>query len=235
MTDDQLPSGPTDDRDRLPARQDPNTARALATNYRGGGALSLDLLDDRREADPDEIDLLAYWHILVKRRRLIAGVLAGVVAIALLLTLMTQPMYRASALMQVEKEGPPIVATQGAMPFYDGWDPEFLNTQYELLRSRAMAERVAKEVKEKSGGRLDVQVFANSQLGSGKQVASPAEVVYEGMHLDMRVLEVDPIHRRIVLSVTNIPEEQPPRPETPSKVIPMESEHDLGGASSYEA
>ena len=42
--------------------------------------------------------------------------------------------------------------------------------------------------------------------------------------LDMRVLEVDPIHRRIVLGVTNIPEDQPPRPETPSKIIPMESE-----------
>ncbi|HEY6133951.1 MAG TPA: sialic acid TRAP transporter substrate-binding protein SiaP [Rubrivivax sp.] len=33
-----------------------------------------------------------------------------------------------------------------------------------------MAERVAKEVKEKSGGRIDVQVFANSQLGSGKEM-----------------------------------------------------------------
>jgi len=135
-----------DDRDRLPARQDPAAPRALA-NYRGGGgALSVDLLDDRREADPDEIDLLSYWRILVKRRRLIAGVLAGVVALALMVTLMTQPQYRASALMQVEKEGPPIVATQGAMPFYDGWDPEFLNTQYELLRSRALAERVANEM-----------------------------------------------------------------------------------------
>jgi TRAP-type transport system periplasmic protein len=33
-----------------------------------------------------------------------------------------------------------------------------------------MAERAAKEIKEKSGGRLDVQVFANSQLGSGKEM-----------------------------------------------------------------
>ena len=33
-----------------------------------------------------------------------------------------------------------------------------------------MADRVAKEVKEKTGGRLDVQVFANSQLGSGKEM-----------------------------------------------------------------
>jgi TRAP-type transport system periplasmic protein len=33
-----------------------------------------------------------------------------------------------------------------------------------------MAERVAKEVKEKSGGKLDIQVFANSQLGPGKEM-----------------------------------------------------------------
>ena len=33
-----------------------------------------------------------------------------------------------------------------------------------------MAERVAKEVKEKTGGRIDIQVFANSQLGSGREM-----------------------------------------------------------------
>lgn len=146
MTDEQLPTSPSGDHDRLPARQDPAAQRAVVQHRSTGGALSLDLMDERRDADPDEIDLLAYWHILVKRRRLIAGILAGVVALALLMTLMTQPLYRAAALMQVEKEGPPIVATQGAMPYYDGWDPEFLNTQYELLRSRALAERVANEM-----------------------------------------------------------------------------------------
>jgi len=64
----------------------------------------------------------------------------------------------------------------------------------------------------------------NSQLNFGNPVNSPADVVYETMNLDLRVLEVDPIHRRIVLAVTGIPEEQPPRPETPSKVIPMETD-----------
>jgi hypothetical protein len=35
---------------------------------------------------------------------------------------------------------------------------------------------------------------------------------------------VDPIHRRIVLAVTSIPEDQPPRPETPSKVFTEDGE-----------
>jgi TRAP-type transport system periplasmic protein len=33
-----------------------------------------------------------------------------------------------------------------------------------------MAERIAKEVKEKSSGRIDIQVFPNSQLGTGKDM-----------------------------------------------------------------
>jgi small subunit ribosomal protein S1 len=71
----------------------------------------------------------------------------------------------------------------------------------------------------------DIEGFVPvSQLNFGNPVNSPADIVYETMNLDLRVLEVDPIHRRIVLAVTAIPEEQPPRPETPSKVIPMESE-----------
>ncbi len=39
------------------------------------------------------------------------------------------------------------------------------------------------------------------------------EVIWEGMTLDMTVNEVDPIHRRIVLSVNHIPADQPPKPE----------------------
>ena len=71
----------------------------------------------------------------------------------------------------------------------------------------------------------DIEGFVPvSQLNFGQPVTSPADIVYETMNLDLRVLEVDPIHRRIVLAVTGIPAEQPPRPETPSKVIPMESD-----------
>jgi small subunit ribosomal protein S1 len=76
----------------------------------------------------------------------------------------------------------------------------------------------------------DIEGFVPiSQLSpTGKAVNSPTDVVYETMNLEMRVLEVDPIHRRIVLAVTNIPEEQPPRPEKPSEIIPMDEIHEDG-------
>jgi succinoglycan biosynthesis transport protein ExoP len=145
MTNDQLPAGPGNEGDRLPVSPEPRLHHELSPQF-NAGPLSLDLLDDRRDVDPDRIDLLAYWRVIIKRRRLIAGVLAACVAVALIITLMTQPLYRATALMQVEKEGPPIVATQGAAPVSEFADPVFLNTQYQLLQSRALAERVANEM-----------------------------------------------------------------------------------------
>jgi small subunit ribosomal protein S1 len=71
----------------------------------------------------------------------------------------------------------------------------------------------------------DIEGFVPvSQLSPMRAVASPADIAYEGMNLDMRVLEVDPIHRRIVLTVTDIPADQPPRPETPPTVHTDDSE-----------
>ncbi len=52
---------------------------------------------------------------------------------------------------------------------------------------------------------------------SGQQIESPAEVAWEGMAMNIRILEVDPIHRRIVLGVVDIPAGQE-RPAEPSKV-----------------
>src|SRR5204862_8164952 len=71
----------------------------------------------------------------------------------------------------------------------------------------------------------DIEGFVPiSQLHpEGKQVSSPTDLVYETMNLEMKVMEVDPIHRRIVLGVTNIPAEQPPRPAEPSKEGSMDA------------
>ena len=145
MSNDNLPAGPADDGSRLPARLDPAAAQALAP-YRSSNTLALELQEERR--DDDEIDLLAYWRILVKRRWLVLGILTGVVALALLKTLMATPIYRATSVLQLEKAGTQVVQVEGIQPDSDGygWDPDFLQTQYELLQSRSLAERVADEL-----------------------------------------------------------------------------------------
>lgn len=65
----------------------------------------------------------------------------------------------------------------------------------------------------------DIEGFVPiSHLNStGAPVSSPADVAWEGMQMTVRILEVDPIHRRIVLGVVDIPAGQE-RPAEPSKV-----------------
>ncbi|GAB1407321.1 hypothetical protein MASR1M8_12400 [Thermomonas brevis] len=142
MTQEHLPAGPSGP-DRLPAHLDPHQA-GHGSLARPGGALSLDLQDERR--DEDEIDLLAYWHVLVKRRWLVLSILAGVLALALLATLMATPIYRATSMVQLEKQGTQAVQVEGIQPGEGGPDAAFLQTQYELLKSRSLAERVANEL-----------------------------------------------------------------------------------------
>jgi capsular exopolysaccharide synthesis family protein len=143
MTDEHLPLGPADNNnDRLPAHQDPDTRRALMRSE-GRGALGLGLVDDRDEDDSDEIDLRKYWLVLLKHRWLVLSILAAVTALALLSTLMTTPIYRASTLVQVDKGTTGVVQIEGMQPAGMGWDDEYLLTQLELLKSRSLAERVA--------------------------------------------------------------------------------------------
>jgi len=58
-----------------------------------------------------------------------------------------------------------------------------------------------------------------SHLGTDQAVENPGDVVKEGQPLDVEVLEVDPIHHRIVVGVTGFPDEPfeplPPRPIPP--------------------
>jgi small subunit ribosomal protein S1 len=58
-----------------------------------------------------------------------------------------------------------------------------------------------------------------SHLGTEQPVENPGDVIKEGQPLDVEVLEVDPIHHRVVVGVTGFPDEPfeplPPRPIPP--------------------
>jgi small subunit ribosomal protein S1 len=54
----------------------------------------------------------------------------------------------------------------------------------------------------------DIEGFVPmSQLGI-PELHNPGDAVKEGQALDMKVLEVDPIHHRIVLAATGFPQEE---------------------------
>jgi polysaccharide biosynthesis transport protein len=88
------------------------------------------------------LELLEYWRILNRRKWLIAGIAAAFLVFGSVRTLMTTPLYTATVRLQIDRNVAKVVSGGEVTPL-EGGDSEFLRTQYALLQSRAMAERVA--------------------------------------------------------------------------------------------
>lgn len=99
------------------------------------------------EQPEEELDLSRYWEILRRRRRLLLVSLAAGLIGAALLYVMSPKQYRASTLLLVERKTPALLAA-GVSVDVDSWaDAQtFYPTQYRLLQSRGLAERVVRNL-----------------------------------------------------------------------------------------
>jgi capsular exopolysaccharide synthesis family protein len=90
---------------------------------------------------------------LLKRKWTVIAVTALVLVIGVVNTLMTVPLYRATATVEVEKTELEVVNVGGVGT--NTWDPAFRQTQMELLRSRALSERVVQQLGLANAGELE--------------------------------------------------------------------------------
>ena len=130
-------------RDRVPALSAAR-ARHLAHANEGRPALqATDLYGANAAAHDDPaVDYRKYIGVLIKHRWLIAGIAAVCLAIGLVYTLLQTPTYRASATIQIKREAANISGIAGLESVEAGRGSEFYQTQYELLKSRALAKKV---------------------------------------------------------------------------------------------
>ena len=94
-----------------------------------------------------DVHVLDRLAVAFKHLRLIAGVFAVVVAIGMLESYSSTPMYRTQARIVIQDERSTAVANLNATdPVY--WqDPEpYFNTQYRILQSRGLARRVVRKL-----------------------------------------------------------------------------------------
>jgi succinoglycan biosynthesis transport protein ExoP len=89
----------------------------------------------------EEMHLSEYWAVVVKHRRLIVLCLATALVVGAVISLLSRPSYKATAVLNIEREKSSPFDI-GSTPQYAAFDPEFLPTQTRLMRSREVAERV---------------------------------------------------------------------------------------------
>jgi len=104
--------------------------------------------DDAQFADAPEtsqsLRLLEYWRVLYKHKWLIAAIVVVSLAIGFVGTLLTPRVYTASTTLEIDREATNVVGLNEVQPVDRlARDQEFFQTQYGLLKSWSLAQRVA--------------------------------------------------------------------------------------------
>ncbi|MFD1691145.1 GumC family protein [Azotobacter chroococcum] len=99
----------------------------------------------RSQADDDETDLQQLWRTLWRRKWSILSLVVVAVAVAIFAVLGITPVYRAGATLMIEEKQAKVVSIEQIYGL-DGSGSGYLQTQFELLKSRALAERVVREL-----------------------------------------------------------------------------------------
>jgi capsular exopolysaccharide synthesis family protein len=86
-------------------------------------------------------DLAARWNVLRKRRWTVVWVFLTLFAIVLVGTVEEKPVYRAIALLEIERENPSLETPAELLQLGDVSDA-YLETQYRILNSQDLAERI---------------------------------------------------------------------------------------------
>jgi succinoglycan biosynthesis transport protein ExoP len=121
--------------------------------------------------DNDEINPWDYLNVVLRRRWTVAAVFAVCVLSALVFSLAATPMYKATALLQIQPGGPNVTdfdSVQDSVTQAQAYN-DFFQTQYDILSSRTLARRTIDEL------RLDQNADFNPALAEpgifGKAVA----------------------------------------------------------------
>ncbi|RIA35348.1 capsular exopolysaccharide synthesis family protein [Hephaestia caeni] len=92
-----------------------------------------------------EIDFRVLWLIFRRNLWIIGGIVAAALALGLVATMLMTPRYTASASVQIDQAADQVLGTEDELQppaSYQDAD-RFLQTQVDVFKSRAMAERVA--------------------------------------------------------------------------------------------
>lgn len=99
------------------------------------------------DAEKPAFDLGAYWRLALKHRIPIIGCFLAVLGIGAALTLLMTPVYTASATLQIDREAARVFNAEDVTPRESiSQGEDFYQTQYGLLRSRSLAERVVESL-----------------------------------------------------------------------------------------
>lgn len=124
-----------------------------------------------------EINPLDYWRVLVKRRWIVYAVLAVVVTTVTLSSLLTEPIYTATARLQIERSSPNVLPFQQVVGEPLDYHNDFYRTQYGLIQSRRVARDVVRSLRLERHPEFRVEVPEEAGQGTTPEQAVESTLV----------------------------------------------------------
>lgn len=105
--------------------------------------------EDVLDVAPEESQrLLDYWNIILKRRWTILACLLIVFTTVAIATFKERPLYAGKILIEINPEEPQVLSFQQIAQPGSSWDIQsYRETQYRILKSRSLAERVVRDLR----------------------------------------------------------------------------------------
>ena len=102
---------------------------------------------DSMVSDGDKIPLLLeYWNAIFRHKTAIALIVAVTLIVGIIATLLTTPFYSSSSRIEINRSQDKVTNVESLKTDDNGESLEFYQTQYALLESRSLAERVARDL-----------------------------------------------------------------------------------------
>lgn len=120
----------------------------ISSQPRDGAAPGISGLKNPAMEAPGAMSVIRqYLRIAHRWRYVIFGVAAGCVILGLIVTLLMTPKYTATMSIEISRESNQVTNFQGVERETGVADQEFYQTQYSLLKSRSLSERVATQLR----------------------------------------------------------------------------------------
>lgn len=117
----------------------------MLTKSDGGPAIAVRQADAAEPAATQLPVLLQYFRAVLRHKFIILGIVAAAIIVGLILSLIVTPKYTAVSRLEISRTQNNITNVQGVEQSDRRQDVEFYQTQYALLESRSLAERVVRE------------------------------------------------------------------------------------------
>ncbi|MCL4476359.1 MAG: polysaccharide biosynthesis tyrosine autokinase [Nitrospirae bacterium] len=99
---------------------------------------------DRDKMQEEEIHLRDYWKVIIKRSNSVLTFFSVLVVVVTIGTLTTTPVYRASTRVLIDRENQNVANLRDV--YYDFYSEDYYHTQYELIKSAAVAYKAVKNL-----------------------------------------------------------------------------------------